>query len=232
MSNFKAVLFDYDDTLVDTFQARVKAAQKASEGFLDPTLDIERIMREWAGRPQAEIFRDLAAGDSQKAEALTASYVRWYWRETAREVRVFPGVLEMLEALKRRGLALALVTSKARLLQGEDGPYGVVIEMQRLGMDGIFDVVVGWPDVKESKPAPAPLLYALEKLGMQPRDAVMVGDSHIDVTAARRAGVTAVGAAWGTVARHLLEQAGPDYIIGQPAELVPIVENHRGVGQG
>ena len=58
---FKAVLFDYDDTIANTYPPRVEAAKRAAEGYLDPGLDMDRIMKEWAGRPQMEIFSELPA---------------------------------------------------------------------------------------------------------------------------------------------------------------------------
>ena len=218
MSKFKAILFDFDDTLVDSYHARVTAAERAAEGYLDPDIDLERIMKEWAGRPQMEIWMDLS-GDEKKAEAMMDGYKNWYWKETTREVTLFPGVREMLDKLKSKGFALGIVTSKARLLHDMDEPYGALVEMQRLGCDDLFDIVVGWGDAHESKPAPAPILFALDKLGIGIHDALMVGDSHIDITSAKRAGVTSAGAAWGTLSRELLVKAEPDYILESPSEL-------------
>ena len=218
MSNFKAILFDFDDTLVDSYHARVTAAERAAEGYLDPDIDLERIMKEWAGRPQMGIWMDLS-GDEKKAEAMMDGYKNWYWKETTREVTLFPGVREMPDKLKSKGFALGIVTSKARLLHDMDEPYGALVEMQRLGCDDLFDVVVGWGDAHESKPAPAPILFAVDKLGIGIQDAMMVGDSHIDITSAKRAGVTSAGAAWGTLSRELLVQAEPDYILESPSEL-------------
>ena len=222
MKGFKAILFDYDDTLVDSFQARIDAAKRAVEGVLDPRVDIERIMREWAGRPQMEIWQDLV-GDVRKAEAMMDEYRRWYWRESPKIVRLFPGARAMLDEIKAMGLALGIVTSKARMMQGEDGPYGAVVEMERLGLDGVFDVVVGWEDVQESKPAPGPILFALKKLGLHAGDALMVGDSHNDVKAAKMAGVSSAGVGWGTRDRGLLVQAGPDYMVESPTELTSLL---------
>ena len=218
MSKFKAILFDFDDTLVDSYHARVTAAERAAEGYLDPDIDLERIMKEWAGRPQMEIWMDLS-GDEKKAEAMMDGYKNWYWKETTREVTLFPGVREMLDKLNSEGFALGIVTSKARLLHDMDEPYGALVEMQRLGCDDLFDIVVGWGDAHESKPAPAPILFALDKLGIGIQDALMVGDSHIDITSAKRAGVTSAGAAWGTLSRELLVKAEPDYILESPSEL-------------
>ena len=223
MSKFKAILFDYDDTLVNTYSARLKAAQQAAQGFLDPSLDMDRVMKDWAGRPQIDIWMDLTNQDADKSDQMMKRYADWYWSVGTHEVELFPGTLEMLREIKAGGLALAIVTSKVRSMQGENGPYGVVVEMARLGMDDVFDVVVGWPDVTESKPAPAPILFALDKLGLDQTDVLMVGDSHIDVTAAKNANVASAGAAWGTLVRELLIEAGPDYILESPQDIHPLI---------
>lgn len=225
----RAALFDYDDTLVDTFHARMEAANRAVARHLDGRVDLERMMREWAGRPQMDIWLDLTGGDAAKARAMMETYRRWYWAEGTYTARVFTGIPETLRELKGRGYLLGVVTSKARLMHDEEGrPYGALVEMERLGMDpGLFDVFVGWPDVEESKPSPRPVLYALEKLGLPPAEGLMVGDSHIDVLAAHRAGALAAGAAWGTNDRRLLEKARPEYVLEEPADLCRLLPPRR-----
>ena len=225
MSRFKAVLFDYDDTLADTYSARVKAARKGAEGRLSSDLDMDKIMKEWAGRPQVEIFSDLAE-DKEQVDSMMADYVKWYWRMSPTEVSLFPGVMDMLVGLKesRPSPAIALVTSKVRLLENEDGPYGAEVEMKRLGIHGLFDLIVGWEDVKETKPLPGPILFAMERLGLSRDEVIMVGDSHIDMRTAKNAGVASAGATWGTLAKDLLLEVGPDYLIDSPSDLMSILE--------
>ena len=223
MSRISAVLFDYDDTLAATYPPRVLAAEKAADGLLPPDLNMDRIMREWAGRPQMEIFRELS-GDESLAQRLFDIYTREYWRLSPTQVKLFPGVREMLNSLTSRGFRLGIVTSKPRLLKNDEGPFGVELELERMGLASTFEVVVGWEDPKEPKPAPAPILFALEKLGLGPDDAVMVGDSHIDITTSKRAGTVSVGATWGTLARAMLVEAGPDHLIDSPDQLAPLLQ--------
>ena len=120
MARFKAVLFDYDDTLVDSFPARVVAARRAVDGMLDPTLDIDSIMRKWAGIPQIEVWRRLA-GD-EDADRLQEAYTSAYWDDTTKTVRAFDGVVATMQRLKGQGLTLAVVTSKARLREHKGRP--------------------------------------------------------------------------------------------------------------
>ena len=219
---FKAVFFDFDDTLVNSFPGRVVAAKRAVKGILDPSLDVDRIMREWAGVPQAEIWKHFAR-DEADADRLLEAYASAYWDDNPTELRAFDGVIEMLQELKALGPTLAVVTSKVRLRNRNGRPTGAIVELERTHLDGIFDLIVGYEDVQESKPSPAPVLFALERLGLAPEDALMVGDSHVDVKSARAAGVASAGATWGTVAEDLLIEAGPDYLVHSPSEILPIV---------
>ena len=223
MSAFKAILFDYDDTLVDTYDARLKAAEVAAKGILDPNLDMDFVKKEWAGRPQKDIWLDLTQGSEERASELNERYANHYWNITTHDVTPFPGTREMLEAAKSAGIKLAIVTSKIKAMQGKNGTYGVVVELERLGLTELFEVVVGWPDVTESKPAPAPLLYALNRLGEEPSSALMVGDSHIDVRASKNAGVASAAALWGTLRKDLLMEARPDHLLDAPSDLRAIL---------
>ena len=222
MPAFKAVLFDWDDTLSNTFAIRVKAAEVAAEGVLDSSVDLNQVMKDWAGRPQIDIWMDLT-GSQETAQRMWTDYQRWYWREGTQSARLFNGIEEMLRQIKAQGVLLAIVTSKTRLLENEDGPYGVVVEMERLGVLDLFDCVVGWGDVEESKPKPGPILFALDKLDITSAEALMVGDSHIDIKAAKGAEVASAGALWGATARELLVQSEPNYLIETPAQVCGLI---------
>ena len=207
---------------MNSFPARVIAATRAVDGILDPGLDIDSIMREWAGIPQIEIWRHLTR-DEGEADRLQEAYTSAYWDDTTRTVRAFDGVVATMQRLKGQGLTLAIVTSKARLREHQGRPIGALVEMKRAGLDSIFDLIVGHEDVRESKPSPAPILFALERLGLEATDALMVGDSHVDIEAAKAAGVSSAGATWGTVAEELLVRAGPDFLAHSPADIPGLV---------
>lgn len=218
------MLFDYDDTLANSFPARIEAARKSAE-VLSSDADkekLDRLMTEWAGRPQLEICREVTGNEAQ-AQLLFDAYWKWYWTKATNDVVLFPGIREMLEKLKDLGHTLGIVTSKARRIENEHGVHGASLELERLGIFDIFDLIVGWEDVQESKPSPAPILFALDKLKAEKGDAIMVGDSHVDIRAAKNAGVASAGATWGTVAKDLLVQTEPDFLLDSPSQLAPVV---------
>jgi HAD superfamily hydrolase (TIGR01509 family) len=108
--------------------------------------------------------------------------------------RIFPGIAPLLDKLDRKGLLLAVVSSRrlAALQRGLDAS----------GLRSHFPVVIGLEDVTTPKPSPEGLILALERLGVPPAQAVFVGDSDHDVEAGRRAGVTVWRAVWGLPAGH------------------------------
>jgi len=103
--------------------------------------------------------------------------------------RLFPGIAPLLNNLDRKGLLLAVVSSR-RLAALQSG-------LDATGLRSHFPVVIGLEDVTTPKPSPEGLILALERLGVPPPQAVFVGDSDHDVEAGRRAGVTVWRAVWG-----------------------------------
>jgi HAD superfamily hydrolase (TIGR01509 family) len=103
--------------------------------------------------------------------------------------RLFPEIAPLLNNLDRKGLLLAVVSSR-RLAALQSG-------LDATGLRSHFPVVIGLEDVTTPKPSPEGLILALERLGVPPAQAVFVGDSDHDVEAGRRAGVTVWRAVWG-----------------------------------
>ena len=175
---FDAVVWDYDGTLVDTRstdEAAVEAALARGQITADGVATfwategkpiIERLELAWPGRA-GEV---LALFDGDQAPL------------------VFAGVRPVLRELRRRRMPLGVCSSRRiePLLRG--------LTSSRLRP--YFDVVVGLETVHAPKPDPEGLLLALERLGVPPSRAVVVGDRDVDLEAARRAGATGWRATW------------------------------------
>jgi HAD superfamily hydrolase (TIGR01509 family) len=129
-------------------------------------------------------------------------------------VRAFPGVLEMLEELRAAGVATAVVTSKARRRYAPDAV--------RAGLAGAIDIAICAEDAAAPKPDPDPVLRALERLGVSGSQALMAGDTPVDVAAAVAAGTTAVGVGWGHSPDADLLAAGAVAVARDPAELLEL----------
>ena len=213
----KAVLFDLDGTLVDSAHDLTHALNRllAEQGL--GALSVEEVKGMIGDGAGMLVERGLAAkgGDPAEAPALVPRFLELYEGNAARLTRPYPGVEEMLRALGERGMPLAVVTNK---------PYAASCEiLEALDLVRFFATVVGGDSRPERKPHPAPLLWAAERLGISPGEALMVGDNHHDVSAARAAGMTAVAVTWGySHVPH--EELGADRLISSFDELLPFLE--------
>ena len=205
----RAVLWDLDDTVLDTLAERMDALAGAFEDCVGRRPDARELWREHGGHTIHELAEAVVGDESPRfVERYRARYLA---RDGAPEP--FPGVVKALDALTSDGLELAIVTSKlARVARAE---------LSRARLLDRFATVVGWEDSARHKPEPEPLLVAMERLGVgQPGSVAYVGDTPADVRAARAAGCRSIGAAWGSLDAELMRRAGPDALADRPADVV------------
>lgn len=181
-----AILFDLDGTLINTKSLYLEAYRQAVEPFVRADLTREAIM---ALRPTSEIafIRAIVAEEDFDA-CLEAFYGAYRALHAERFQGVYPGIPEVLNRIRDRGLPVGLVTGKSRR------SWEITRELVR--ELGRFDTLVFDDDVRAPKPDPHGLQLALEVLGVGPGDAVYVGDTRSDMEAARAAGLRAMAALW------------------------------------
>lgn len=179
----RAVLIDLDGTLLDTVPDLAAAADamlaELGRRPLGPAM-----VATFVGKGLPNLVRRCLAveGEPSSAEHAAAMdiYLRCYERTNGAATRVFPGVIEGLEAMKRMGLPLGCVTNKSARF--------VAPLLARMGLADYFGVVVSGDTLAQRKPHPAPLLHLCEALGVAPAETVLIGDSVNDAQAARAAG--------------------------------------------
>ncbi|MGQ9556893.1 MAG: HAD-IA family hydrolase [Desulfurispora sp.] len=205
-NSVQAVLFDLDGTLADTLPL-LKMIYRRVFAELDLPWADGAVMR-WIGRTLKDIAIHFA-GD--RAEQFISLYQQYYHAEHDRYAALFPGSREMLEFLKQQGILTGLVTSKGR--------PGTMRTLEVTGIAGLLDVVITAYDVTEPKPAPQPVLRALQELQVEPGAALMVGDSYFDLLSGKAAGTLVVAVTWGMATREELAEYRPDLIIDSWADL-------------
>ena len=187
----RAVLFDLDGTLLDTAADITSALNRALVEQGRGTFTTAQV-RELIGRGVPSLIeRALARLPGPAGEADRALLQRRFHVHDGGEfqARAYPGVAQGLSTLFARGLRIGVVTNKAK--------DAAVDLLARLGLNQWIHVVVGGDSCVQRKPHPQPLLFALEALQVQPSQALMVGDSQVDVLAARAAGVAIVCVPYG-----------------------------------
>ena len=189
MSRVIAVLIDLDGTLMDTAPDLAAAVNRMRRDFGMPDLPVSRIA-EFVGKGAGILIHRALTDDLDgRAEPslfgqAQAIFYRHYHEVNGLETVVFDQVPEALRMLLGAGLRLACVTNKPREF--------TLPLLERLRLADCFAAVVAGDDVQEAKPHPALLLAACDRLGVDTKSALMIGDSINDVLAARAAGMPTV----------------------------------------
>ena len=193
------VLFDFDDTLVDSFRARVDALSQAFSGAGISHLSPVDFFNNLNGGQLEAALADVEA-EAGVGQGLMERYREAYWTKEPGLLTVHPGIRQMLQALASRGIKLGLVTQKDRDTKVGGRRAGVVAEMAELGLLDMFPVIVGFEDVANYKPHPEGVNLAMSRLDVRAGETV-VGDSVADIGAARAAGCWSCHATWGLPAQ-------------------------------
>jgi pyrophosphatase PpaX len=215
------VLFDLDDTLLDSYRARVQALQDLFARVKITGLDAGEFLAGLRGAPFQDALARLAVQHNIDEDLFTV-YRRIYWIEQLDNVRLFPGIRAMLDNLGSRGFKLGVVTSKLRDFMFEGRPIGCIYEMKAVGIADIFSLVIGLEDVRRHKPHPEAVNLALDRVASQSEAALFVGDSAADIAAAHSAGCRSCLATWGIVDINLPPDLKPHYVINAPRELLAL----------
>ncbi|MFJ2594960.1 HAD family hydrolase [Streptomyces erythrochromogenes] len=207
----RAALFDVDGTLTDTNHLHVTCWWEAfrQAGHAVAMHDIHRAI----GLPGEDLLGHLLGEDHDTSgdERLTAAHDTLYATYFDR----LPGLdraAELLRELDHRGWRIVLVTSAS------DAELTALRGAIRA--DDAITATASADDVSEGKPAPDPVVHALGLAGAAAPDAVFVGDTVWDMTAATRAGVVGVGLLSGGIPRGDLEEAGASAVYRHPADLL------------
>jgi HAD superfamily hydrolase (TIGR01549 family) len=192
----RAVLFDWDGTLVDSAEHTYRCYRAVFDRFGVP---FDRAAFERTYSPDwYRTYRTLGLDECHWPEADQL----WQTHYATDASALLPGARECLRRLRDAGVALSLVTSGERAR--------VEREQAALGLAGTFEVMVCGGETLERKPHPAPLLAALARLGRAASESAYVGDSPEDVEMARAADVFAVGIPGGFPNREALARSRPD----------------------
>jgi phosphoglycolate phosphatase len=218
------VLLDLDGTLVDSVPDLAFCVD-AMMGRLGRPAHGEAAVRNWVGNGVERLVKRALVGQldgEPTAEDYARAYPLFldlYAEHTSGRSKAYPGVREGLDFLRAAGYPLACVTNKAAQFTE---PL-----LADLGLRDYFSLVISGDSLPEKKPHPLPLQHAAGHFGVAPSDALMVGDSVNDVTAARAAGFAIVCVSYGYNHGRDIRDAAPDAVIDSLAEIEALLSETR-----
>ncbi len=213
----RLAIFDCDGTLVDGQAAVCDSMEAAFAEAGLPSPD-RNAVRRIVGLSLPQAVRMLAPDMSREHSATIVEAYKAHFRATresgALREPLYPGIREVLHALRDAGWALAVATGKS--------DRGLRATIATHELDGLFGSLQG-ADRHPSKPHPAMLEAALVESLAQAGDAVMIGDTSFDMEMAKAAGVTPIGVAWGYHEPEELRRAGAVVVAETPDHLTEIL---------
>ncbi len=211
MDTHGLVIFDLDGTLLNTLDDLADAVNHTLGEYGFPPKSTEHIRRS-VGNGAANLLRQCVPGGSEhpEFEACLESYKDYYQKNLLIKTRPYDGIPELLAALRRRGIRIAVLSNK---------PDDAVKSLVREIFGPEIAAAAGESEQNRRKPSPDGVFQILRELGVSAGNTIYIGDSDVDVMTAHNAGLKAVGVTWGFRGRGVLESAGADYIIDRPEEL-------------
>lgn len=204
---YHAILFDVDGTLLDTTEYIYGAFEYSLKKHTLPVLPRSE-MKKMMGKSLEDCYKVFAKQNDVRA-LMTDHHVFQVGHPELSHV--YDGTIKTLTKLRATGYRLAAITSRAGKIVFET--------LKNAKIDHFFEVIITFDDVKKEKPDPEGILKALARMGISPHEAIMVGDSPVDIEAGKSAGTLTIGATYGFHGAKIAKSQ-PDYVIGGIGEIL------------
>lgn len=212
---FDTAVFDLDGTVLNTLDDLADSVNHTMQAYSFPVRTRDEVRRFVGNGVPLLIERAVPAGTDPEIRArCLADFKAHYEKNMYNKTGPYPGIPEMLAALRARGVKMAIVSNKFD---------AAVKGLCRRFYGEYIQVAIGESPNVRKKPAPDSVFTALRELGSAPERALYIGDSDVDVQTAKNAGLTSVAVTWGFRDRNLLKREGAQYIIDSPNQLLDII---------
>lgn len=209
--NKKAVLFDVDGTLIDSWDFIFGAVKHALKKH-GHTISEEVIVSAMGGRSLLDYYKFLLPKTDW--EEIAKSHDE-FQQDKFDLGKPFPAAKRILKKLKSQGYLMGAVSNRTR--------ESLKITLDRAEFSPFFDIVVSAEDVQNPKPHPEHVQAALTYLKVEPDNSFMVGDTKHDIEAGKKAGVKTIGVTYGFLGTDI-ENHNPDFVIDNLEELLKVIK--------
>lgn len=219
----KLCIFDLDGTVLDTVHTIAYYGNLAlSKNGIEP-ID-EKEYNYFAGNGAVNLIKRMLRFRNALTDAVFqqvfADYNAAYNADTTYLTAPFDGIKETLDAIKARGIKIAILSNKPHF-----ATCGVI---SSLFGAGYFDCVYGQREGVPLKPDPTAVYQVIEEMNVKPEDCLYIGDTGTDMETGKNAKLRTVGVLWGFRGKDELLQNGADIIIEKPAQLLSCIDAQKG----
>lgn len=213
----KLCIFDLDGTLMNTIPAISHFGNTALAKFGFPEIAPDRYKLLVGNGRDLLVHRMLAESGNdteENFENVGSAYDSAYEADPLYKTAPYDGILNLLDTLKASGMQLAVLSNK---------PDNVTQDVVRLFFGNRFDVIAGQKPGIKTKPDPEGVFIILNELGATSDECFFIGDTYVDISTGKNAGIESIGVLWGFRDRAELTNAGADHIVTHPEEILKII---------
>lgn len=212
----KLIIFDLDGTLIDSSRDITEAINYAilPYGLSHlTTKDTIKLVGEGISRLIEKLLSTtIFNGNDDVKRTVMDRFLEYYSAHLLDNTEAYPNVRLTLERLKE--YKKAVISNKREALSRKI--------LEGLGLSNFFDTIIGSDSTPEKKPSPLPILKVLAELDVKPEEAIIIGDSNLDIEAGRAAGLRTISVTYGYRPYEMIKDA--DFVIDRIEDLVDIVK--------
>ncbi len=212
---YQTAIFDLDGTLLNTLEDLADSVNYVLKENGYPIRTLEEVCSFVGNGIRNLIERSVPERTSVNCiDKVHQSFITYYGKHCMEKTKPYDGILELLENLRKAGCKTAVVSNKA--------DYAVQILCNKY-FNGLLDASLGEQTGTPKKPAPDLVYKILEKLHTDYTNAVYIGDSDVDITTARNAGMDEIIVDWGFRDNNFLKAHGAKIIVSSPKQIEEII---------
>lgn len=216
MKKYNIVLFDLDGTLTDPAEGIANSVAYALDKYGIEVEDKTELYK-FIGPPLYESFSNFYGFSEEKSREAITFYREYYKEKGINECRLYDGIKDLLESLKKSGYILALATSKPDIFAHR--------VLENYNIHSYFDFIgAATADEKTRSTKEQVIDYVLSSLNVTDTSKlVMIGDRYFDINGAKHFGIDSIGVTFGYGSYEELKEAGATYIVNTPNEIKKIL---------
>ena len=216
--NRNILLFDLDGTLIDSKRTIAMYFIRTLDQLNIPHCLTEKKIAENLENSFEDINHEFELNmNENEFKIFVDAYRKNYLKDPLPGTKIYPWVKRTLASLKKQNFKIALATGKQIEVAQKS--------LKDMKLDIYFDHIQGWEPGLKAKPEPDILKRAVKKISGLEDNAVMIGDTHIDIQAGQALGMPTIAALYGFSSRETLKKYSPDYLMTSFNELPRILDS-------
>jgi len=206
--SLSAIIFDLDNTLVNSFGLILDTFNLIGEKYLNRKFTMKEVIKLF-GPTEKGILANLI--DKKNYDSAVNDFYEYYTKNHNYRVQLYDGIRDVLELCKNNDIILCLNTGK--------GIESTLITLNQLKIKDYFQMIITGSDVRKPKPDPEGVNRFINEFNLEKDKVIFIGDSMADIRCAKNSSILSGSALWDSCFRDEVLALNPDFVFNTVSEL-------------